>query len=156
VKSVARVYSEHELTELAREWAPRIKPGVVVFLEGELGAGKSTLARELVRALCGERIDFSGSPTYPLCLEYWAMDGLRVAHMDFYRLKSEQELQERGLLDVIWDRRTRSLIEWGSLFPDLFAKLHSQGHQTIQFMLEMDPLNPGRRRITVSKPGRTD
>jgi tRNA threonylcarbamoyl adenosine modification protein YjeE len=128
---------------------PHIPPGTAVFLEGELGAGKSTLAREFVRAFCGADTEFSGSPTYPLCIEYQTREGLRLAHMDFYRVKSLDELEERGLLEVIWDPRTRSLIEWGSLFPEVADQLRAKGRKTLHVSLEVDPDDPERRRIFV-------
>lgn len=119
-----------------------------MFLEGELGAGKSTLAREFVRAFCGEATEFSGSPTYPLCIEYRARDGARLAHMDFYRVKSSSELEERGLLEVIWDPKTRSLVEWGSLFPEVAELLAAKGRKTLHVQLESVPEDSTLRRVS--------
>jgi tRNA threonylcarbamoyladenosine biosynthesis protein TsaE len=80
----------------------------VVFLEGELGAGKNTLARGFLHAL-----GVTGpvrSPTYTL-VELYALAGVTVVHADLYRLRDPHELQDLGLRD--WARAQHLwLIEW--------------------------------------------
>lgn len=100
---------------LARALADR--PGAVIYLEGELGAGKTTLARGLLRAL-----GVSGtvrSPTYTL-MEPYAVSGRSVLHMDLYRLSDPAELWELGL-DSYPVEQTLWLVEWpergGGLLP---------------------------------------
>ncbi|GAC1627298.1 MAG: hypothetical protein NVS9B10_16120 [Nevskia sp.] len=84
------------------------RPGLVVFLEGELGAGKTTLARGWLRAL-GATGPIR-SPTYTL-IEPYCLDGRDVLHMDLYRLRSPHELEGLGLDDYA-PQRSWWLVEW--------------------------------------------
>jgi tRNA threonylcarbamoyladenosine biosynthesis protein TsaE len=74
--------------------APRLKPGLVITLEGDLGAGKTTLVRGLLRALgYGNKVK---SPTYTL-VEVHVVSGLNLYHFDFYRFNQAEEYLEAGL-----------------------------------------------------------
>jgi tRNA threonylcarbamoyladenosine biosynthesis protein TsaE len=87
---------------------PAQAPPLVLYLHGDLGAGKTTLARGVLREL-GE----SGpvrSPTYSLVAEYEPA-GQRVLHLDLYRLNSPDELQALGLADYLHGSRLW-LVEW--------------------------------------------
>lgn len=91
---------------LAKLFASR--PGGVIFLQGALGAGKTTLARGLLRALgVTERVR---SPTYTL-IEPYALTGRPVLHMDLYRLADPGELDQLGLDDQPPDHALW-LVEW--------------------------------------------
>lgn len=84
----------------------RPKPAVV-FLHGELGAGKSTLARAMLRALGVQGT--IRSPTYTLVEDYALADGERALHLDLYRIGEAGELEFLGLADAdpaLW------LVEW--------------------------------------------
>jgi tRNA threonylcarbamoyladenosine biosynthesis protein TsaE len=84
------------------------RPGAVVHLEGPLGAGKTTLARGLLRAL-----GVTGtirSPTYTL-LEPYELGARTVVHLDLYRLNDPRELEPLGLRDYPRER-CWWLIEW--------------------------------------------
>lgn len=84
----------------------RPKPAVV-FLRGELGAGKSTLARAMLRALGVQGT--IRSPTYTLVEDYALADGERALHLDLYRIGEAGELEFLGLADAdpaLW------LVEW--------------------------------------------
>lgn len=79
-----------------------------VYLQGEIGAGKTTLCKSII-----ERLGYSGvvtSPTYNLIQEYPVPQGT-VYHMDLYRLEEPSELEFLGLEDL-WDERSLFLIEW--------------------------------------------
>lgn len=91
------------------------RPGGVVFLEGALGAGKTTLARGLLRAL-GVRGAIK-SPTYTL-LEPYEVDGRQILHMDLYRLHDPEELIGLGVHDYA-PAQSYWLVEW----PDRGAGL---------------------------------
>jgi len=100
----------------------------VLFLEGQLGAGKTTLARGLLRALGVTGL--VRSPTYTL-VELYAVEGLTAVHADLYRLRDPQELEGLGLRE--WARPDHLwLIEWperGAGFlpaPDLKVSLAVQ------------------------------
>lgn len=80
-----------------RQFAAGLKPGVLVLLKGELGAGKTTLVRAVLRALGVE--GNIKSPTYPV-LETYNVSSLYLHHFDFYRIKSQSELEDAGFREV--------------------------------------------------------
>jgi len=88
--------------------APGLEPGMVVFLSGELGAGKTTVVRGALRAL-----GFAGrvkSPSYTL-VELYTISRLHLHHFDFYRFHDPREWTEAGFRDS-FNGRTVSLVEW--------------------------------------------
>lgn len=99
---------EDATAELARDLAPSIRDGGVVYLRGELGAGKTTFARALLRALgVGERVK---SPTYSL-LERYSVGGRDAFHLDLYRIADAGELEWLGL-DELDAAEAIVLVEW--------------------------------------------
>jgi len=105
------------------------KRGLVIYLHGELGAGKTSLARALLQQLgAGERIK---SPTYSLVEPYTLADGRPAWHLDLYRIADPGELEWLGL-DALCDPRALVLVEWpergaGALpAPDLHLFLTHQ------------------------------
>ena len=99
--------------------ARRLRAGEAVCLSGPLGAGKSTLARALVRALTRPDEDVP-SPTFTL-VQFYEGKALKVAHFDLYRLANADEAYEIGLDEALEDGA--AVIEWperlaGRLPPD--------------------------------------
>jgi tRNA threonylcarbamoyladenosine biosynthesis protein TsaE len=103
---------------LAQAFPGASAAAVVVYLQGELGAGKTTCARSLIHAL-----GFHGtvrSPTYTL-VETYGLPGLTCVHADLYRLRTAQECADLGLSEYLSPGHL-VLIEWsengGSFVPD--------------------------------------
>ena len=108
-----------ELAAQLAEALPADRQGWLLLLEGELGAGKSTLARGLIRAL-GHRGSVP-SPTYTL-VEPYDLPGGTVYHIDLYRVSDPDELQflgfdelEQGLRLVEWPDRAPALADQADL-----------------------------------------
>jgi len=106
--------SAAETIEAGRRLAAELKG--VVLLIGELGAGKTTLAKGIAEGLGAAREEEVSSPTFTLIHEYG--DPPRVYHVDLYRLDSEREVESLGLDDLFSTDRL-ILIEWGERFPRL-------------------------------------
>ena len=108
---------ESATLRLGARLATFLRPGDVAALTGDLGAGKTTLARGLIRALCG--VDDVPSPTYTLVQTYDA-PGSELWHCDMYRLERPEDAYELGLMDAFED--AICLIEWperlGALLPE--------------------------------------
>lgn len=138
--SAAQICSEDELGQLAYEWAKAIRSrhsGEAyprILLLGEMGTGKSTLARALLEALGVDRAA-EGSPTFAIAHEYRSGEGVRVVHADGYRLKSESELEETGLLESLWDPEVLTIFEWLDLFPETKSALVASGMPVYEIRL---------------------
>jgi tRNA threonylcarbamoyladenosine biosynthesis protein TsaE len=88
---------EVRLSALAERLAPAVHGGGAIQLHGDLGAGKTTFARALLRALgVGERVK---SPTYSL-IESYRVEDLDIHHLDLYRIADAGELEWLGLSDL--------------------------------------------------------
>ena len=86
-----------------------LKAGDVVALDGPLGAGKSVLARAIIRHLCPQEDDIP-SPTFTLVQTYETAEGWPLMHFDLYRLDSPEDALELGIEDAFID--AVCLIEW--------------------------------------------
>ena len=112
---VYRTASEQETIALGERLAGELAPGVVLLI-GNLGAGKTTLAKGIVNGLHAASPDEVSSPTFTLIHEY---GGGRVYHVDLYRLDEPREVERLGLDELI-DSGALILVEWGERFPQLF------------------------------------
>ncbi|MGA3186126.1 MAG: tRNA (adenosine(37)-N6)-threonylcarbamoyltransferase complex ATPase subunit type 1 TsaE [Bryobacteraceae bacterium] len=107
--------SDEETVELGRSIARTLPKKICILLIGNLGAGKTTLAKGIIHGLGAAEADEVASPTYTLVHEY---GGGSVFHIDLYRLDQPQQVATLGL-DDIFDREAVVLIEWGERFPAL-------------------------------------
>lgn len=99
---------ETATVRLGRALAQQARAGDVIALFGDLGAGKSVLARAFIQALCGAGTDVP-SPTYTLVQGYEAPD-FEIIHADLYRLSGPEEVEPLGLCEHFESAVT--LIEW--------------------------------------------
>lgn len=116
--------------EFAAKLAKLCQPPLIIYLQGDLGAGKTTFARGFINEL-----GYSGkvkSPTFTL-VETYDLEQARLYHFDLYRLKDPLELEYIGLRDLIGESDVMCLIEWpekgGSELSaaDLVVSLEYQG-----------------------------
>ena len=120
---------------LAQRLAARLKPGMVIYLHGDLGAGKTTLVRGVLNAL-----GYAGrvkSPTYTLVEPYHAA-GLDLRHFDLYRMHDETEWEAAGFRDE-FDGHNIFFIEW----PEKAQGLLPQADIEIDFKI----LTQGREAV---------
>jgi tRNA threonylcarbamoyladenosine biosynthesis protein TsaE len=102
------VNDEAAVARLAARFAEAARPPLVMFLQGDLGAGKTTFARAYIQALGFE--GYVKSPSYGL-LETYEAGGFNILHLDLYRIEDPEELEYLALRDL-FDDRTVLLIEW--------------------------------------------
>jgi tRNA threonylcarbamoyladenosine biosynthesis protein TsaE len=122
---------------LGQVLAGLLKAGDVVLLTGDLGAGKTALARAMIQALCGYAVDVP-SPTFTLVQTYEA-DGGPVWHFDLYRLNGSNDVEELGWDDARADGIV--LVEW----PDRLGALSPRDHLDVTLFIAAD----GTRRQVV-------
>lgn len=138
-------YSESELSQLGLDLARELVPGDRILLEGPLGAGKTTFARSLLLGL-GVIQPPEGSPTFAIAHEYESEKG-GVVHIDFYRLKSEAEIEEAGISAYYWERKLIVIAEWLSLWPE-YQELVIRSGRTWRVSLSFEE-NELRRKVSV-------
>ena len=103
---------------LGARLAPILQPGTTIYLSGDLGAGKTTFTRGLLREL-----GFAGrvkSPTYAL-VELYTVSSLNLYHFDFYRFRDPEEWHEAGFRDL-FNEHNICLVEWPEKAQDLLPQ----------------------------------
>jgi tRNA threonylcarbamoyladenosine biosynthesis protein TsaE len=130
-----------ETTELGRKLAAELKPGSIVLLRGELGAGKTTLVKGIAEGFKAAEADRVTSPTFTLIHEYRGPQ-VTIFHIDLYRVDTQRELDTLALDDLMV-ADSILLIEWGEKF-ERFAK-----ERDVEIAIEH--AGGDDRRITVRK-----
>ncbi|MCB1336384.1 MAG: tRNA (adenosine(37)-N6)-threonylcarbamoyltransferase complex ATPase subunit type 1 TsaE [Maritimibacter sp.] len=130
------VFASPEATAgFAAALAPRLRPGDVILLEGQIGGGKTHFARALVQARLaadGARVEDVPSPTFTLVQTY-DTGTVEIWHADLYRLSHPDEVAELGLVDAFDD--AICLVEW----PDRLGDLAPAGALVLSFTLADAP-----------------
>ncbi len=148
LKSVWRldVGSEAETIELAQEFSTLVRSGDAVMLSGDLGAGKTTFARAIIRELVADPMLEAPSPTFTL-MQIYEGAGKRVVHADFYRLENAAELADIG-----WEEATDDaivLVEWAERARETLSPDRLEVRLSF-----VDGDNREARRLTISGYGR--
>jgi N-acetylmuramate 1-kinase len=133
--------NEQATAHFAVDIAAALEPGDLVTLSGDLGAGKTTFARALIRFLAGDDTIEVPSPTFTLIQNY-ELPRFPLAHADLYRLSSAAELAELGFDDL--PQGTVVLLEW----PDRAAGFLPPDRLDITFTLKPQ-LGAGVREVRV-------
>ena len=126
---------------LGAEIAAQLRPGALVLLLGDLGAGKTALARSIIRTLSGDPELDVPSPTFALVQPYDSPRG-PIRHADLYRLGDSREIDELGLRD---NPDAIVLVEWPERAPELF------GAATLIIELAIPPDGEGRT-VSLRRP----
>lgn len=132
-------FTINEIESIAKKLLTQLEHKVVLF-DAEMGVGKTTLIKELVKEL-GVK-DPTNSPTFSIVNEYLSeTTGNTVYHFDLYRIEDEEEAYDMGL-DEYLDSGNWCFIEWPEKTPNLIPIAHS----TIKINL----LHDGSRKLTLN------
>jgi N-acetylmuramate 1-kinase len=139
------VATEEATAALAQDLATFLKKGDVVALAGDLGAGKTTFARALIRAISGDPNLEAPSPTFTL-MQVYEGDFGRIVHADFYRIDAAADIAELGWEEVCEDAIL--LVEWAERARELLPSDYLE----IRFSFA-EPERRDARIVTVSGHG---
>jgi len=128
--------SQHEFEAFAARFAAGLKPGDVVALSGELGAGKTTFVRAAVRGRHGK--DQTSSPTFTFWHRY--PGDPPIDHLDLYRVEREDELRELGLEEA-FHGESIVFVEWWTHAPALLP--------ASRYEIEIEGAGDAPRTVTV-------
>jgi tRNA threonylcarbamoyladenosine biosynthesis protein TsaE len=132
------IYSMDEIGSTAQKLIGLISNNNILLFHGEMGAGKTTLIKELCEAL--GVADNVTSPTFSIVNEYNTPRG-KIYHFDFYRLKNQTEALDMGCEEYFYSGNY-CFIEWPGMIPDLIPEQHVDIHIKV--------LDDGRREISVA------
>ncbi|MCZ2077078.1 MAG: tRNA (adenosine(37)-N6)-threonylcarbamoyltransferase complex ATPase subunit type 1 TsaE [Bryobacteraceae bacterium] len=140
---IYRTESEEETIALGREIARDLPQCCVVLLIGNLGAGKTTLAKGIVEGLGAASAEDVASPTFTLIHEYSGS----VYHVDLYRLDNAGQVAALGLEEIL-EGEAVTLLEWGERFPEMMPdkrveiRIARTGDDTREFRIDWLGLTP--------------
>lgn len=134
--------SPEETYEFGKKLSEQFRGGDILLLNGELGAGKTTLIKGMAAGL-GVKEEIT-SPTFNLMNHYCARNHTinRVVHIDTYRIKNEQELKEIGVEDYLCDPCSVCVIEWPEKLIELLKNKKT-------FTVTLEHLEENKRKITM-------
>ena len=124
---------------IAADIASLLKPGDVLALYGEMGAGKTAFVRGLVKALCPECLPLVHSPTFAIVNEYEG-DSITVYHYDLYRIADEDDLYSTGYFERLGGKGI-VITEWSELID---AAIPPEAHR-----LKIEKAGETERKFTL-------
>ncbi|HIG79303.1 MAG TPA: tRNA (adenosine(37)-N6)-threonylcarbamoyltransferase complex ATPase subunit type 1 TsaE [Cycloclasticus sp.] len=133
------IKDEQAMLAAGKELVAQLSPGMLVFLEGDLGAGKTTLVRGILNAM--GHTGSVKSPTYNL-VEPYTIKGQAIFHFDLYRLMDAEELEYMGMRDYL-NEQSICFVEW----PDKGEGLLPSPDILIEIII-----NGNQRKLLISHP----
>jgi tRNA threonylcarbamoyladenosine biosynthesis protein TsaE len=134
--------SAEETIALGRQLAAELRSARLVMLRGELGAGKTTLAKGIAEGLHAASHEDVTSPTFTLIHEYRGTE-VNIFHVDLYRIETQRELDTLGLDELIAEQGNLVLLEWG----EKFARFEKE--RDVEIRIERN--GEQERRLTVTR-----
>ena len=138
VREVA-THSAEETIALGRSLVSILTPPKLVFLRGDLGAGKTTLVKGIAKGFDAAEEDNVTSPTFTLIHEYRGPQ-VNIYHIDLYRIDTPRQLETLGLDDLLSDN-SLLLLEWGEKFPRFVRERDVE--------IQIERLGEAERRIRI-------
>jgi tRNA threonylcarbamoyladenosine biosynthesis protein TsaE len=137
--------NEEDTIKIGETFAEKLKLGDIVALYGDLGAGKT----EFIKGVCNyfEVKDIVTSPTFTIMNHYigsYDGDELDIYHLDLYRIKSIEELENIGFSECIYSQDTIKLIEWAEKADNILVE-----NATYSIKIEQDDKEENKRTITI-------
>ena len=131
-----KTYSLQEIPNIAKEIISSAKHKILLFY-GEMGTGKTTLIKEIVKQLGVD--DIANSPTFSIVNEYLSRKGETIYHFDFYRIEDEEEVYDIGIEEYFYNNAW-CFIEWPgkveNLLPldavSIYITINNNGTRNIQ------------------------
>ena len=130
---------------LGRRLAGVLPPGAVLTLYGDLGAGKTVLARGIARGLgITEPVT---SPTFTIVQEYRAPGGRWLYHLDLYRIRDDADALAFGVEEYLFNPAAITVVEWPERIPGLLADVGPDGRSAaaLLFPIHLESLDETRR-----------
>lgn len=129
-------YSLKELPNIATHIINNVANKTVLFY-GEMGIGKTTLIKELLKQLGSD--DLVSSPTFSLVNEYWSKKEGKIYHFDFYRIENEEEALDIGIEDyfgnhnwcfIEWPENIKNLLPLNAV--EIYLSLNEDGKRSLE------------------------
>lgn len=135
-----KTYRLEDIEKVAKELILAFGDSRIIAFDGKMGAGKTTLIKEICRQL-GSKSDIN-SPTFAIVNEYNLARNQRIFHFDFYRLNKQEEALELGIFDYL-DSGSWCFLEW---HEKIVAYLPPE-----TVVVKIDSITDNERQITVLK-----
>lgn len=133
--------SEEETIAFAKQFGKTLKPGTVIALHGNLGAGKTTFIKGLAMGLGLKDQDDVKSPTFALMHTYETK--IPLYHFDLYRLETSGEIANIGFEEFVNDAGAITCVEWGERAKELLPR---------HIAVHLEAKSPTGRHIRISLP----